>query len=100
MLSATCSEIPSRAGLRHPLNLFPCLLQAKREAQRRKEAAWRAQVATLRERVDHAQNDNAELRCHVAEQPYTAEEAARMNADKYDLTCPEAKEPGDVALSN
>jgi len=58
------------------------LLQERRESQRQKDADWQAQVASLQSRVAAAQEVNAELRQRVAEQPYTAEEAARMSADK------------------
>lgn len=59
--------------------------QAKREARRQNAERWAAEVAARREQVAAVRADNAALQQRVDLQPYTAEQAARMNAEKCDL---------------
>ena len=57
-------------------------VQAKRESRRQNAERWAAEVAARREQVAAVRADNATLQQRVDSQPYTAEQAARMNAEK------------------
>jgi hypothetical protein len=59
--------------------------QAKRESRRQNAERWAAEVAARREQVAAVRADNAALQQRVDSQPYTAEQAARMNAEKWAL---------------
>jgi SMC interacting uncharacterized protein involved in chromosome segregation len=56
--------------------------QVKRESRRQNAERWAAEVAARREQVAAVRADNATLQQRVDSQPYTAEQAARMNAEK------------------
>ena len=57
-------------------------MQAKLESRRQNAERWAAEVAARREQVAAVRADNAALQQRVDSQPYTAEHAARMNAEK------------------
>jgi SMC interacting uncharacterized protein involved in chromosome segregation len=57
-------------------------VQAKRESRRQHAERWAAEAAARREQVAAVRDDNAALQQRVESQPYTAEQAARMNAEK------------------
>ena len=59
-----------------------CRTQAKREVKRQNAERWAAEAAARREQVAAVRADNAALQQRVDSQPYTAEQAARMNAEK------------------